>query len=328
MILQVLVRNYYEMYGTFRGIENSAIGDLIDDAMYHSGMSLADFCSAMLGYKGLHPAAVQELRKKALIGQSLDLVEVTEALGEVVTTENVLKKLGVGKRYNSLTVVKSLSKKGLDNVYRLVGEYYLNDLSNCIPIGDKILPFKYWLLGNRKKSVSTILSSQVTVQGLINYVVDKNCVQPLVTCQTLVIDKELTKTEWDSIQKAAIGYATCKDSPVSNLLKLSQHDLANVSFTSPRTYLEILDFASSINSTYQSEVARIGISIPNIILAWTKTGYAFQCFDDTTVSIAVDDNRVWSTNTVEEFMTLCKSELEPIPPKTDFGGDLCELHCI
>lgn len=328
MVLQVLVRNYYERMGSFRGIEKTKIGPAVMEAVAKSGMTKKDFCCSMLGYSGKSPSKVMNFRASIIDKQSIDLDEANKVLGRTFqSSAEVRKFLNIPK----VLKITALKDSLVEAVVKLATAFYLHDQTNVIVAGDQLILFSDWLKEQRKSSVTSVLERPEVQLCLLSFAVDETVKEPRIVYKTVVTPKPLDEKIQKMIQKTAISSVIGKEMPLKLWVRKSAEEIVIAGDKSPADYLYLLDYLNATGKTFCQEVENLGIQVPDLIEAWSSTGSPFFLVGEK-VFYAYDtkdsNGHVWCKCFVEDFLAYCEEHYEENKHVVKVEGGLHELSCF
>lgn len=292
MLLDILVRNYFERSNTFKGIEETCLGQELTRLSKDNDESIEDVCYRILGYNGASsPTALFKLRN-ALIKDE----DVTELCTSTVDNKKLREILSVRGFPKVTKPLKSC--KGLDV---LVAEYYRKDPSLLIQLDGAAYLFGEWLIHSNSMSANELLEFQPAQVCFIRFGV-KKCNKPTIYAGTLWTSKPLSKSLQKSINLSALKLV-CNSSVVKAILhKLGTNHLLTLSEDVPKKYLRVLDYAQLNNVTYADILQKFDLRVPDLIKAYELTGKAFMMLDEQTVMLYKKSH--WSTCSIDDFITL------------------------
>lgn len=279
----MMIRNFWEVHGSFEGIESTVLHRIIKKLSDEAGMPYKDYLYMQLGYKPLAQYSLEESCELRALFVTRQYKELKEKLGLNSTkdVQDFFKKEGVS------SVSFDLKDKNTDHKYDdivdLLAAYYRNDSSLYCIVGDRPLPFFYCLETLSNKSTSP----DKLVDSLMN---DKWCLGSLAKIQcrkdsTLRIQgkKCISPIEYSTEEKTRIQHLALKKAcfPYGvNLNKLfkSAPDLVFLSFNNNEKYLKLLDFARSTGITYQDLAQNYGINVADQLPVFSKYGILLYKF--------------------------------------------------
>lgn len=278
MVIDVLIRNYYERKGTFEGIQNTFLGSALGKAEESLGISWNDICYRCIGYPWVGeytPSVVSEILRSFrdstpdLLSQKYGLVEessVYQYFSRIVRKETIK---GLSKR----------SVKGYEDLAVLAGEYYCKDLSNMlIDKSGKMMPFRLWLLQNRK------------VKGCCDIDFVKPCLlrfsssggkEPVIYGRTVYAGREIDGSVAKKVNEWAVRYVWHRASGIFLHLQQKQlGELIMLSETDAWLYHRVIQYCD-VNSVLYKDVARsVGVHVPDMFRAYRYSGTVFMALDD------------------------------------------------
>ncbi len=327
MVLQTLVRNYFEIHGNFDGILESPIGHLIQSAINKAGQSAEAFYYGMLGYKTNNPEALMQLRTNLQKGIA-NPEEFKQATGKVANNrKDMLKILKMHDLSITNENVKPLIINGVANLDKLAATFYSTDLNNIIIDNNEQMTFKQWLFKYHGKPVKEVMSLPEVQKCLLDFKTVKNCT-PLITNKTMFVPIEVSAKIADRINNRALTMVMLKKQPRRLWADVKDVEFPFLGDTNPNLYLEIIDYAIANGMTYSELAEEHGVRIPDLIHAWELTGYAFAKVGDA-ILCAVEDKSVWTAYTVENFVQMVIASADEEAPITRRRGvKLDELRCF
>lgn len=327
MILQTLVRNYFEIHGNFDGILESPIGHLVQNAINKSGQRAEAFYYGMLGYKTNNPEAFMRLRVNLQKGIT-NPEEFKQVTGKVANNrKDMLKLLKMHDLLVTGEDVKSLVISGVANLDKLAATFYSTDLNNIIIDNNEQMPFNQWVFKHRGKPVKEVMSLPEVQKCLLDFKTVQNCT-PLITNKTMFVPVEVSAKTADRINNRALTMVMLKKQPRRLWADVKEVEFPFLGDTNPNLYLEIIDYAIANEITY-SELADVhGVKIPDLIHAWELTGYAFAKVGEA-ILCAVEDKSAWIAYTVENFIQMVTASASEGASATKRKGvKLDELRCF
>lgn len=319
MLLDVLVQNYYERNGSFKGIENTPLHEGImrkvkenkgnqrktqessgnQRKVEESRKEYETVCNEMLGYleEGTTPENLMSLRTKCVLGEKSAMVKEASAKYGIKAIPKK-KKLVVGEL------------EGLD---QLVAAYYRNNESLFISDDDGVTSFKGWLLRHSGMGLPKILA-MTEVQNCLVKAEYKEKVMPTVYAGKLFLPFRITTDEMEQINRSALEIVTLKGNPVKELLKVRYVELLTLSVSHPDMYLRTLDYARANKITYAEVLGWFGIYVPDLVKAYELTGNAIISFDGSCL-LYNESSDEWDSLSYDQLLTELRSQAQLLAEK-------------
>ena len=278
----MMIRNYYEVHGTFDGIENTILHSKIERMREGTGMSYSDFLYSQLGYKRIKSDALtkftfeelSEIRALQVARQSKDLLKIFN-VKETGKLSTVFKDAGIP------VVSFKLKEEEIDPKYeeivKLLAFYYKNDANLYCIVNNRPLPLFYSLEFlaaksiNVEKTLDALMADKEINRALAKikfkkdsklFIQGKYCITPIN-----YTDEEKIVIQRNALRLACFPYNV----NLNKLFKTSQN-LLFLSVQDNDKYLKMLDFAKAIGSTYQEIASVYGINLPDQMSVFSKYG--------------------------------------------------------
>ena len=280
--ITMMIRNYYEVHGTFDGIQDTILHDRIEEMRKGTGLSYDDFLYTQLGYQKVNEGLLSKL----------SIQELTEARALFITRQSkaLAQKLGIPEEGSFNSIFKDagipilsfkIKQEKLEERYadiiNLLAFYYKNDTNLYCIINKRPLPLFYSLevlcskSTNIRKTIDALMEDKEVVRSLAKIRCRKDS-KLLIQGKYCITPSNYTNEEKDMIQRKALEIA-CFPYTVNlnKLFKVSQN-LPFLSFNDNAKYLKMLDFAKGIGSTYQEIANTYGINLPDQLPVFNKYG--------------------------------------------------------
>ena len=155
----MMIRNYYEVHGTFNGIENTILHNRIEEMRAKTEMSYSDFLYSQLGYRKIEhgPLAklsfeeLSEVRALYITRQNKELAKMLD-VKETGNINSMFKDAGIPILSYRLEDWKMDPK--YEEIVKLLSFYYKNDTNLFCVINNRPLPMFYSLEVLTTKSVN------------------------------------------------------------------------------------------------------------------------------------------------------------------------------
>lgn len=333
MVLQVLIRNFYERFGTFHGIEKTALGEFLETAVSSSGMTKKDFYCSALGYSGKSPAKVMKFRAEIVDKQNIDLDEAKKVLGKPFNSSKEVREfLGISKAVKLPAAIKNAT---IESAIKLAAMFYSQDVTSVINVNKQLMLFSDWLKSQRKSSVASILGRQEVQSCLLSFSFRENLKEPRIEYKTLIMPEPLDDKSKMFIQKQAIAKVMGKEGLMKHWMQKSAEDIILASDRSRGEYLHLLDYLNATSRTFSQEMEQIGVKVPDLIKAWSMTGSAFFLVGETVFYASDEKNGLhcWHKCDINDFLNYCEDNFDGKPnlvsdcSKTA-GDRLHEISCF
>ena len=285
MLYELLVRNYYETHGNFKGIQLTTVGDWLEDAAKQLNFNVTDLCYRILGYRsyGDYTAAdVCQIRKDAVL-------EIDEA-----KRKKLIKEIKSSDEGYSIPTLLNLKKDfgELEDIFLACYAYYRDCCHGMVEYADgslidmsrglnllraNVKSFnKLWTSMKRNKSCLTY--SKVTSDGVT--------VTNGVCCSAKTVSEEqFEEISYNAMLCVIYGLST----DLSIALK-KYNDLGILSIKQPSLYLKLLDMANALGITYAQMMSEIGINVPDQFVAFnSKYNCIILMTDANGISTIVDN---------------------------------------
>lgn len=280
--ITMMIRNYYEVHGTFDGIQDTILHDRIEEMRKGTGLSYDDFLYTQLGYQKVNEGPLSKL----------SIQELAEARALFITRQSkaLAQKLGIPEEGSFNSIFKDagipilsfkIKQEKLEDRYadiiNLLAFYYKNDTNLYCIVNKRPLPLFYSLevlcskSTNIRKTIDALMEDKEVVRSLAKIRCRKDS-KLLIQGKYCITPNNYTNEEKDMIQRKALEIA-CFPYTVNlnKLFKVSQN-LPFLSFNDNAKYLKMLDFAKGIGSTYQEIANTYGINLPDQLPVFNKYG--------------------------------------------------------
>ena len=278
----MMIRNYYEVNGTFDGIESTILHNKIEEMRAGTGMSYSDFLYSQLGYKKIVHGPLAKLSFQELSeARALYITRQSKTLAKMLDVKDAGSMNSVFKDSGIPVLSYKLETANIDPRYeeivKLLAFYYKNDTNLYCVINNRSLPMFYCLevltakSTNIKKMLDILMENPEIHRSLakIKYKKDsklfiqgKYCITP-----GNYSDKEKLEIQRKALELACFPYSV----NLNKLFKESQN-LLFLSIQDNSKYLKVLDFAKAIGSTYQSIANSYGINVPDQMPVFNQYG--------------------------------------------------------
>lgn len=295
-MFKILVQNYYERTGSFKGIENTYLCDELVRLHKETGKSVFNICYELLGYTGAKSAeSYASLRNKILKNYGWKSM-----LTEKKTIDELVKVFKMNTNTKEVSLIKDGKLKGLD---KLVAAYYKNDVYNRVVDENNLsIPFGIWLQ-QQTMPVSKILESPIAAPCLVQ-IEQKEIEYPTIYGKVLYCSEKLSESEKKKLQLSAIRQVMFYGSPLKKWSKLPIVELLTMSSSHPDIYLQMLDYARYHKMSYAELMQNFDISIPNLVEGYRTTGMIFMTLNDK-VMYYDKETGIWCLTQTEMFVNYC-----------------------
>lgn len=288
--ITMLIRNYYENFGSFEGIENTFLQEHILEMFKNSDLSYTDFLYSQLGYKAIPGFTIEETVKMRALYTTRQYAEL-KRVSKIDDLSAIQKKFVDNKiPLTTFPILKEDCNDKYEDIVNLLAFCYKTDPSllciykskttNTAAYNNTPVPlfFIIELLSANKGSVKSFVDKffeepeyikalpKITYKkGSKLYVQNKVCMTPV-----RYTDEEKENIQRLALQKAAYGYGVN-----INYLFRRSNNLVFLSVTSNNKYLKLLDFTNGMGITYKKFAKTYNINIPNQLPLFAKYGFMF-----------------------------------------------------
>ena len=277
MLIDLLIQNYYEVNGNFKGIELTAVGNKLRSRSRETGLSIEDLCYESLGFKN------RKYFEQAASDYSSGLATET------------LKELGVGStKHNSY--VESIPDK-LARYVKTLASYYKSVSMVPVVIDDMCMTFKdsIMLLSSKCRSLKDIEKYAGIKDGFVTFVLSDTR-DNVITANKFFV-KDLTAKEQQKIHDAALTAVVLKTGlEIPSNLKMKANEFIFTSIAYPKKYRELILYAGMRGMTYKQLLETIGICVPNQFDMYSKAGVIGYHIDGNFFYVDDDNCKIKSGN--------------------------------
>lgn len=302
-MLAILVQNYFERNGSFDGIENTAIYDVILRNLKETGESKEELCYRLLGYSGSD--------------SSVNLMKLRQDLmNDVFNSQYATKELNVGhkpyfktcKKPVNYQEVNQAKKEKMAGIDKLLAAYYKNDVYNLIEEENGTqIPFGLWLNQMSKENPSKLVDMPNVQKCLAKFEVSEQDDAPTIYGGVLYFKESFSEKEQRQLHINALKQLFFSGTPMKSWCKIPLGELIVLSTARPEEYLKMMDYAIAIGKTYADLMLELGIQIPDLIMAYELTGYPFFTLNNRIMYFS-NERKNWCITSVGAFEYMCSSE--------------------
>lgn len=260
MILDVLVRNYYERNGNFDGITETVIGPELLRLSETTGETVEEIGYFMLGFRKAPGGSYKETAIDA------------------ARQHRVNRK----KKNNDSQLIR--------DCISLACEYYKKDASHRIIMEDKITCLNIWILQNVHRSIKEILAI-LGKQGCLLKISVKAGVQPTIYGDVLYVPQELGCASY--VQQEAIRNAIRPYCDVKKWLPESAVGFVSLHDDCLQNYLQIVSYCSAHNITVAQAMQAFRVNIPDLIKAFSYVNFTFITLSNNDFLICSPEQDGW-----------------------------------
>jgi len=280
--ITMMIRNYYEVHGTFNGIENTILHNRIEEMRAKTEMSYSDFLYAQLGYKKIEhgPLAklsfeeLSEVRALYITRQNKELAKMLD-VKETGNINSMFKDAGIPILSYRLEDWKIDPK--YEEIVKLLSFYYKNDTNLFCVINNRPLPMFYSLEVLTTKSVNIqkmldVLMADKEINRALAKIKYKKGSKLFIQGKYCITPVNYSDEDKLLIQRKALEIACFPYSANLNKLFKTSQNLLFLSIQDNSKYLKVLDFAKAIGTTYQEIASTYGIHLPDQMPVFNKYG--------------------------------------------------------
>ena len=278
----MMIRNYYEVHGTFTGIENTILHNRIEEMRAKTEMSYSDFLYSQLGYKKIEhgPLAklsfeeLSEVRALYITRQNKELAKMLD-VKETGNINSMFKDAGIPILSYRLEDWKMDPK--YEEIVKLLSFYYKNDTNLFCVINNRPLPMFYSLEVLTTKSVNIqkmldVLMADKEINRALAKIKYKKGSKLFIQGKYCITPVNYSDEDKLLIQRKALEIACFPYSANLNKLFKTSQNLLFLSIQDNSKYLKVLDFAKAIGTTYQEIASAYGIHLPDQMPVFNKYG--------------------------------------------------------
>lgn len=275
--IKMMIRNYWEIHGTFDGIENTVLSKVIKQMSSDANMPYEEFLYAQLGYKPLAQYSIKEsCELRALfVTRQYDALKKKLNLTNTKDIQQFFKSEGVPS--TSFAIDNEVLDEKFKDVITLLALYYKTDINLYCIVNNRTLPLFYYLETlsskgtNPEKLVDSLMQDKEILSSLVKIRYRKDA-KLLVQGKCCITPVNYTKEEKNYIQREALKKACFAYGVNLNKLFKNPPDLVFLSFLDNEKYLKLLDFAAGVGITYKDLAESYGINVPDQMPVFCKYG--------------------------------------------------------
>lgn len=278
----MMIRNYYEVHGTFDGIENTILHSKIEEMRANTEMSYSDFLYSQLGYRIVKKGSLAKLSFKELSdARALYITRQYKALAKIFDVKETGNITSMFKDAGIPILSYRLEEVQLDpkyeDVVKLLSFYYKNDTNLFCVINNRPLPMFYSLEVLTTKSVNIqrmldVLMADKEINRSLAKIKYKKGSKLFIQGKYCITPVNYSNEEKIEIQRKALELACFPYSANLNKLFKRSQNLLFLSIQDNSKYLKVLDFAKAIGSTYQEIANTYGIHLPDQMPVFNEYG--------------------------------------------------------
>lgn len=301
MIIDELIKNYYELHGNFDGILQTGLRDeVLRKTKENSGKlrntkensgklrnakenseNLTKLAKSLSKLDNETPDYVQECYRVLGFGngkyspaaEACLLAKCFESKGNNKVVLSTRKEFGINAMSRKPLVIRGV--EGLD---RLVAEYYRKNDSIYVKHENGVIPFNAWVLFHRSMKIEKMLQKEEVKPVLVKSVVREG-VEPMVYQGTLILPFDITEKELFQINTSALAIVSLKQNPAKELANVPIQDLLILSKTDPKKYLKFISYAKEEGITFADILSWFGVYELNLMKVYQETGFLVYFFD-------------------------------------------------
>lgn len=281
-VLKIAISNYYEVRGNFDGIKDTVIGQ--EALRYYQGLnedskvSFSDFLYEQLGYKKMKGFSMEETLKIRAMAVVRKNNELKELLGckDMSEVRTILSDNGIALK--TFSVDDSSLTKDMQEIVDLLAHYYKYDNSIFVNAGSKFVPLSLrieeisGLKNGLNKKIDSMLADAGICESLVKFHYRKNCSKVYLQGGECFLTKkysedDLERIQWEALKKAAFPLGVDL-----NVLFKRSWNLALLSISNNKNYLNLLDYARANGSSYRDLAKHYKSSIPDQVPIYSKYG--------------------------------------------------------
>ena len=285
MLYRYLIRNYYEINGTFKDIQLTNIGPVLLRASADSNKSIEDICYNILGYVGDKDhsiADVIEIRKNAILGKYDGFSTKKQFLTWIKTL------------YPDYVVPKSslIRKNVIDSdIFKVCYVYYRDCFHGYVDFTEgKLSMFEHseFLRTNAKAAEEAFNSIKRNNDSL--KVVKSDDGKLYITNNTLFVPESIKVDDIDKITHDAFMCALFGLKVDLSSLASSYNMFGFLSIVKPNVYLLLMDLSHALGITYKELMTEVNINVPDQIKAFNRYGFALIGVDNEGFATVIDNS--------------------------------------
>lgn len=301
MIIDELIKNYYELHGNFDGILQTDLRDeVLRKTKENSGKlwktkensgklrnakenseNLTKLAKSLSKLDNETPDYVQECYhvlgfgngKYSPAAEACLLAKCFESKGNNKVVLSTRKEFGINAMSRKPLVIRGV--EGLD---RLVAEYYRKNDSIYVKHENGVIPFNAWVLFHRSMKIEKMLQKEEVKPVLVKTVVQEG-VEPMVYQGTLILPFGITEKELFQINTSALAIVSLKQNPAKELANVPIQDLLILSKTDPKKYLKFISYAKEEGITFADILSWFGVYELDLMKVYQETGFLVYFFD-------------------------------------------------
>lgn len=266
--IKKLVQNYFEINGTFTGIEFSCFIHELRELAKLNELDLMEYCYALLGFS------------KTTNGYKAKFDQAVEKAAASCQAES-----------EKLTTFRRLNKKFGEEIDAL-SEYYRSGIDKTVMLNDGVMPFPDFIQiaramhrqANVKEQFGAGYKNKDLVKALLqdtrlSNVLVKEYRQASVcaVCNDVLLSpKILTDADFNSIHKVALTRLVKGSLNYPEHFIMSADTFATLSFTNVKLYCEILAWAAAMGMTYAAILKDLGFNVADLSALYKKDDICFM----------------------------------------------------
>lgn len=287
LILEKLVKCHYEIHGRY---EKSLFSDMLSEYAKKRGMNEIDAYYNLLGYKHdneMTAAERHECRSMFYNGNKKQLMTKFRVKNGSQLVE-VLKRMDcIGDKG-----IPSLENLSLDeeskSVVRLLSHYFLNSEDKALQSANGLVLFKDFMKNYRylknKKELEAVVSSEnfsKAMSVVMPRIVVKKGSKPCISSGVLFLSKQYSPADLQYIVNVSVMQALTRilDVP-EQIYFFVVRNAITYSLDNRVTYMEMLDYAHSLNCTVKELFNLCGLKHVDVLKYYEETGCTFHLFGD------------------------------------------------
>lgn len=259
LIEKKLIQNYYETHGSFDRITTTETGVLLQDIE-----SVMEECYKILGYKPCSGYTAKQCHDIRIAIKKEDLTFLYDVLGVVNLQEALEKAQGLGIIQEREDSDKSPFR------YNHSLERYSSVLARYFRITKDIIQFRTaiplcYAIDSLKTEPKKLLKNIKTIyegnQSLVKFCNDGS--SPYVYKGVFHVNRNFSDKEEKTVILDALKLATGLSLGINSEIVKSPYKFAMLPFDNTEEYLDLLEKAEVLNTTYAGLFSRIGINVPD-----------------------------------------------------------------
>lgn len=315
MLIKILIKNYFERNGSFKGLETTDIFQEIQEKAQSANKTTKAFLYEELGYTAIGGCSAFEVYEIRRAIAECDLQTLKKYFKEENIEEIRQAASILGIKTKTLRKKKIKVKEDFKELVKVLFTYF-KESSDCtvpVEIEGSIQSIRL------ADYVQIELSKNSNIEDGINHlteIMDKITFKavvgkgPIISNNVFVIPNKITNQERKYVINTAL---TLLITDISYLPKAWVKDFGNILFkniTDEKNYLDVLDLCYSSEKTYKELLSDLGINVPDYLKSYELLGVAFFTLgnDIYVINNNCTKNNLYFNFDVNQFSNLASSD--------------------